>query len=62
MPRSRISAPKHFERSSKSCRRADLLRPRKSDETGAPVWRKRQMGKLGRIEGELKQKLLELRG
>jgi hypothetical protein len=31
-------------------------------KNGAPVWRVRQMGKLHRIEGELKQKLMELRG
>ena len=31
-------------------------------KNGVPVWRVRQMGKLGRIEGELKAKLLELRG
>ena len=31
-------------------------------KNGAPILRLRKMGMLGRIEGELKQKLMELRG
>ncbi len=57
-----VSTSKHFAPERKILPQGGFTPPEEAGKAGPPFWRMRQMGRLHRIEGELKQKLLELRG
>ena len=63
MPRARVSASKHFVPRHKILPQGGFTPPEEVRWTRGPRFGAcAKMGILGRIEGELKQKLLELRG
>ena len=63
MPRARVSASKHFAPQRKILPQGGFSPPEEVRRIRGPRFGAcAKMGMLGRIEGELKQKLLELRG